>query len=244
MLLTLRKGIQNMKLTKLASSIALAGGLLFGQAHAAIIIDDWNVDTSVIALSDTVGISSTVNRLGASNGGTFWGSRGNAYAMVLSGGEVETVDCAGCQQGHGTDTSNTNGHGFWNWNGSATNMAGNVSLFYDADVAGGDVIATFVGDTTQEVWWSDITAGAQTLAGAISVTNVTDIFLDWFSVGGAFDPSSSGNYSGVVNARDFGLGADRLDFNVDNFQVDVSEPTALALLGLGLAGLAFRRKAK
>jgi len=232
-----------MKFNKLASSIALASGLLFGQAQAALIIDDWNVNQGILA-QDTSGISSTVGRLGGANGGTFWGSRGNAYAMLVGGDRVETIDCANCQQGHGTNAANTTGHGFWEWNGIATDMSGDVSLFYEADLSGGDVIATFVGDVTQEVWWSDLASGVQTLTGLVSVDNVTAIYLDWFSVGGVYDPSTSSNYTGVVSSRDFGVDALSLDLNVDNFQIQVPEPATLALLGLGLAGLGFRHSRK
>jgi hypothetical protein len=223
----------------------MTSGFAFaGQAQANIIIDDWNVTSSVNAESNVAGTSQTMSRLGSTNGGNFWGERGNAYANLISGDQAQTQDCSNCLQGHGTEAANSLGNGFWEWTSVANPMSisGTVSLLYDADLAGGDIVATFVGDIIQEIWWSDIFAGPQNLTGNISVKNVTAIYLDWFSVGGDYDPFGDSEYSGVVTARNFGIGVESLDFSVDTFQV--SAPTSAVLTSLGLLALGWRGSTK
>jgi hypothetical protein len=230
-----------MKFNKSVLFVGVVGALaLTSQSQATVIIDDWNVNQTVISVSTSPGVSDTQSRLGAANGGNFWGVRGDSYAHLVAGDDVETVDCANCEEGHGTSGSNSVGNGFWQWqsDGNDLDVNGGMTLYYDADVAGGDIVATFVGDTTQEVWWSDIAAGPLSLYGSLVVDNVTSIYIDWFSVGGVFNPNSDANYGGVVSARDFGIAAERLDFNIDNFVV--STPATMALLGLGLIGLGYR----
>src|SRR5210317_352659 len=125
-----------MKAKHSVALLGIAGGLMLGaqaQATQMVVIDDWNIgpNESTVAEDDVAdGNGVTVNRTAL--GGTYWGSRDDLYANLVVGDETTTEDCANCQQGHGTNASNSIGHGYWSWSGGPQDFVGGVSLFAEA----------------------------------------------------------------------------------------------------------------
>ena len=228
--------------------------LMMGNAPSAqagsIIIDDWNLTESGSSGKDT-----TVDNVGVFGargvGGTHWGARDQIYSNLTAGDGVETIDCANCDQGHGVNDANSEGHGLWSWLNGRTEFFGPVLLDYAAEVDDFDIVASWVlgGKLVAQIHWMDLAATDPfplplvTLQGELRKIFADEIYLEWFSVGGAFaQPDGYRGY--VAPGANLGLAATAGDLNVDNFIVQTPEPGSLALLGLGLVGLGFARRRK
>jgi hypothetical protein len=239
-----------MKLKSLGLAIGMAGALVAGsqaQAASILVIDDFNVAPSAIAVDATAnGVGVSVPAGGGGLVGIPGWARGSAFTTLTAGDRVETVFCAVCGQAHFNNNANSNGHGAWDWAGPAFNAAGynTFAIDYSTDVPGGDLVVTFTngGAVVGQIWWMDLpdTNGALgILAVPIAIGVITDFHIDGFSVGGAYNPQGDAAYTGPVVARNLGAAATSLDLVLDNPRF-IPEPATLALLGLGLVALGAR----
>lgn len=232
--------------------VALAAMLAASAARSSL-VDDFNFTTPSM-IED-----STANAVGVSGprgtGGTLaagW-ERDELYVNLVFGLRVEERDCTRCGVGHFNDDAASIGNGYesWHMRGGVANFSNTAWLLdYGVDVAGLDVVMYVYNSLTRaitgELWWKDIAAtgmpGAPaTLAGTFGNGTIGDyLFIEEYSVGATYDPSSAANYGGHLGARNFGAAAPAADFNLDNLRMP--EPLTSLLVVAGLVSLAWMRR--
>ena len=231
----------------LGVAFAISGSFLslfVGQAHAAFIIDDFNVNTTSSISDFTPGsiFATTGSVIDGSNtvmGGTSGWTR-TLWADLSVGDRLDTTVCSNCQTGHVTMNANdSNGVGTFQYvGGLAVDLSSYTGLQFDwaADQAGASV-EIWASDSTNSgviASWSGLASTGGTTPGDL-VTQAT-MAISW----GLIDSTSIDEIRIIVS------GVPNLDSSIDNITAVVPIPAAVWLFGsglLGLAGVAKRKKA-
>lgn len=225
-----------MKFKKLTMVMGFAGSIILsGHAQAAFIIDDFNVDTATQVSDNTVGgvVSgpSTIDGANIVMNGAAWTRI--LSANLLSGGgfdDLATTVCNGCQAGH-IDASggNAQGQGSYTYTGSAIDLGAYSGLNFDwgSDLAGAAVDILFNDVLVSS--WSNLVATGGTAPSNMS-QQVT-MGINWAAVGTTSISKIEFLVTGVASG----------DTIIDNIQA-VPVSGSMALLGLGIAGLGWRKR--
>jgi hypothetical protein len=244
-----------MKFKALATAVALTASVpMAGPAFAAsLLLDDFQFAVSAVAedtSADGTGVTTSPRGTGGQVGTGF--ARDSIYANLVSGFSAATYDDSVFPAGF-FSTAQGNGHGYWRWTATGLDLTAwdRLDLEYRADLLGADLILSFWSNGGSTligyVQSKDLAAStgstyAPTSFGlaALTLTNVTAVRLDVFSNGSSYtDPNGLGTLA-------LGTEIDDLDFLIRNAVFNSNgtapEPGTLALLGLGLAGLAASRR--
>jgi hypothetical protein len=191
--------------------LAAVGCLLIaGGSKAALIVDNFNVTNSASALDTTAGGAGTgVSAPGSAStegivmgGDTAW-SR-TLYGELTVGDRITTENCAGCQRGHITATSNSEGLYHFRWSGPAKDVSGNTHLQFDWS-------SDAPGNGTQV--WLDVTDSVGTVSSAAVVLTpgplLVNIPLPVFA-------GARAGYAGIVDIRLRFDGTVAVDGDIDN----------------------------
>ena len=262
-----------MTFKKYGIGLAVAAALGVAGSAQAVMIDDMAytgapvngqaVDTTAdgngVYNNPTIGAAS--RGTGGSGAWVVGGSRtGQLYANLISGDRTSTDDCPTCTVSHTTDQSSSTSHNFLLWQGTDINLSAGESVAFDVetDIAGGDFFITLSnnGGAVAQHQWTDVvqtgltdlpTLGrpllhATTLSFMPGAVTFDELRLDIISAGGSTYTDPTGL---IVAGTNFGGSAIGLDTNIANLRTtEVPEPTTLAMLGLGLAGLGWQRRRK
>lgn len=262
-----------MTFKKYGIGLAVAAALGVAGSAQAVMIDDMAYTGAPVngqAVDTTADGNGVYNNptIGAASRGTggsgAWvdgsGNRiGQLFANLISGDQTTTEDCPNCRVSHSTDKSTSTSHNFLLWqaqSGHEINLGAGESVAFDVetDVGGGDFFITLLnnGGTVAQHQWQDVVATglslnppsllhAITLSFMAGAVTFDELRLDIISAGGSTYTDPTGL---IAAGTDFGNVAVGLDTNIQNLRSSVPEPTTLAMLGLGLAGLGWQRRRK
>jgi hypothetical protein len=215
----------------LATSFIAAGGLLGGisTANAAVIVLDFE------GLQDFEAVKEFYN-----GGVGSLGSAGTNYGVSFSPATLAIIDTdAGGSGNFANEPSPDTIMFFLNANDAILNFAAGFdtgfSFFYSSSTAASVNVYDDVNATGNLLASLNLSAqGFDNCTG-----DPTGSFCNWTPIGVAF--------AGIAKSIDFGGTADQTGFDDITFGSStpgqqVPEPTSLALLGLGLAGLGFVRR--
>lgn len=249
-----------MKFRKHAVALALTAGFVVGGQAQAVLIDDFDF-TAVPANGQAT--SGTNGAVGADSRGTggsgAWvdgsGNRiGQLYVNEVFGDPgMQTQDCPNCNAAHAVNPSSSAGHHYWYWEGPDLSV-NSVSFDYETDIDNGDFFITLFNDgaIVAQEQWMDVSATGLTATPpplllsqplTIDYSGIIDaVRIDLLSVGNVDAYSDPTN---VLSFTTLGERAIGLDANIDNLRYhQTPEPSTLALLGLGLAGIGWQRRRK
>jgi len=254
---------------KLYLGLGLVAGLaMAGQAAALVfVIDDFNAPDPIAVsdntADDVAGIQGSGNQVGAPPAGqnAVWqwadsiggpldiaeNAQGNAgnrdiYAELdfADGHVVETQVCHLCNAGHFSSDAPATGNGSWIYTGGPEDVSAmNTLVFhYAADLDGYSMDITFDWDNqtqSQTVNYLLYDTGGPNITDPAQRALFSAPLSDW----------DQADFADLTSARFDVLGVQDLDFSIDSIHLAaVPEPTTLALMGLGLAGLGWRGRRK
>lgn len=219
--------------------LSMMTGLALGAAHAGVIIDNTVTGTVVNNFNAlaTGNVAGLITQTGATYGERFT----NQVLSTASGFDSLTGIPSKLTLLPGATTPDNIGITFFggsnaiygDLNGLGGEGALSILLGSGTDIFGFNIVGSDRGPFTAQFFQKN-----GNLLGTITQTNLTDGFF-------GFRTTANDKIFGVslTNTDQFGIAYDNVTFNQMNTGV-IPEPASLALLGLGLAGLAAVRRRK